>query len=187
MQGALDTWDGGIGATGGASEQAKSCWYLLSFVLEHGCWQYVTIDETPAFFSVLDATERQVTLERLEAHESRKTLGVETAPDSNSDREFWRMRKLMEGWQDNISSSHLRKKDAWQAFNITIWKSLEYLLPATSLSEAQCHSIMAPSIVVGLTNCHICCNFPSALIRAPVENLGAVILNLFTVQGIKHL
>jgi hypothetical protein len=29
MQGGLDIWDGGIGATGGASQPAKSFWYLV--------------------------------------------------------------------------------------------------------------------------------------------------------------
>jgi hypothetical protein len=36
MQGAMDTWDGGIGATEGASELATPFWYLLSCVWEHG-------------------------------------------------------------------------------------------------------------------------------------------------------
>jgi hypothetical protein len=123
MQGSLDTWDGGIGAIGGASEP-ESFWYMLSFVWEHGCWRYATIDETPANVSVLDATGIRVTLERLEAHESRKTLGVETAPDGNSDREFQIMCKLTEGWRDKKRASHLQKMDAWQALNTKIWNSL---------------------------------------------------------------
>jgi hypothetical protein len=98
MQGALDTWDGGKEETGGASEPAKSFWYLLSCVWEHGCWFYATIDETPANVSVWDATGRRVMLECLEARESRKILGVESAPNGNSDREFRRMCKLTEGW-----------------------------------------------------------------------------------------
>jgi hypothetical protein len=88
VQGVLDTWDVGIGETGGASEPAKSCWYLLSFISEHGCWRYATIAETPSNVSVLDASGLRVTLERLEAHEARNTLGVEMASDGNSDRNF---------------------------------------------------------------------------------------------------
>jgi hypothetical protein len=73
MQGALVIWDRGMGATGGALEPAQSFWYLLSFAREHGCWRYVTIDETPANVSVLGATGGRVTLKRLEAHGSHNT------------------------------------------------------------------------------------------------------------------
>jgi hypothetical protein len=131
---------------------------------------------------VLDATERRVTLERLEARESRGKIGVETAPRGNSDREFERMCKLPEGWRDKIRASHLQKADAWQVLNTTIWKSLEYSLPVTSLSEAKCDAIMAPAIMAGLASSHICRNFPRALIYAPAANLGAGIPNIFTVQ-----
>jgi hypothetical protein len=122
MQGAFDTWDGGIGATWGASEPSNT---FLSFVWEHGCWQYATINETPANVSLLDAMVRWVTLERFEVNESNKTEGVETAPGGNSENEFQRMRNLTEGWQDKIIASHLKNMDTWQTRYTTIWKSLE--------------------------------------------------------------
>jgi hypothetical protein len=76
---------------------------------------------------------------------------------------------------------------AWQAINKVIWKSLEYSLPVTSLSDAQCHAIMAPALIVGLSKAHICRNFPRALIHVSTSNLGAGVANLCTTQGIKHL
>jgi hypothetical protein len=117
MQGDIATWEGEKGATGGASEPAKSSGYLLSFIWEHGCLRYATIADTPANVSVLDASGRRVTLTarsalRLEAHETRNTLGVKTAPDGKNDREFQRMLALTEGWRDKIRASLLRKTDA---------------------------------------------------------------------------
>jgi hypothetical protein len=46
---------------------------------------------------------------------------------------------------------------------------------------------MAPSLVAGFTNSHICCSFPRAFLHAPAANLGAGVPNIFTIQGIKHL
>jgi hypothetical protein len=94
-------------------------------------------------------------------------------PSGNIDQEFRGMCKLTEGWRDKIRASHLRKTDAWQALNTMIWKSLQYSLPSTSLSEEKCHAIMAPALVTGLTNSHICHNFPRTFIHAPAANLGA--------------
>jgi hypothetical protein len=31
MQAAMDTWEGGLWATGGALDPEKSCWYLIQF------------------------------------------------------------------------------------------------------------------------------------------------------------
>jgi hypothetical protein len=97
------------------------------------------------------------------------------------------MLALTEGWRDKIRTSHLRKTDALQALSTNIWKSLEYSLPATSLLEERCHKSMAPALLAGLTNSHICRSFPRSLIHASDSNLGAGITNLFTTQGVKHM
>jgi hypothetical protein len=64
---------------------------LLVFVIlfwDEGVWRYVTVEETPAGISVRSQHGERIKLDRLEASELRLTLGVETAPDGNSEEEY---------------------------------------------------------------------------------------------------
>jgi hypothetical protein len=74
MQAAMDTWEGGLRATGGALEPEKSFWYLIQFCWNNGQWAYVSNEETPASISVRNHAGDRVELEPLEVTEARKTL-----------------------------------------------------------------------------------------------------------------
>jgi hypothetical protein len=187
MQGSLESWDGSLVASGEALEPSKSFWYLLSFEWQHGCWRYTPVKESPAKLTLKDSEGVPVELTRLEAHESRKTLGVKTAPDGSSDAEFDHLLALTESWRDKVRAIHLRKLDVWQALHSTIWMSLKYPLPETTLSESQFNKITTPALMAGITNSHICRNFPRVLIHAPPTSIRAGIPDIFTTQNLEHI
>jgi hypothetical protein len=76
---------------------------------------------------------------------------------------------------------------AWLALRSTIWKNLEYPLTCTTLTEKQCEQIMRPAMSSGLAKSHICRSFPTSLLHAGSEALGAGLSHLFTVQCIARL
>jgi hypothetical protein len=88
MQAAMDTWEGGLRATGGALKPEKSCWYLIRFCWKNGQWAYVSKEDTPASILVRNHAGDRVELERLEVTEARKTLGVKTAVRGDNTAQF---------------------------------------------------------------------------------------------------
>jgi hypothetical protein len=123
-----------------------------------------------------------VELERLEVTEARKTLGVKTAPAGDNTVQCEHMLE-----ESQKTASNLRHMYAWLALHSTVWKTLEYPLTCTTLTEKQCEQIMRPEMSAGLAKSHICRSFPTSLIHAGAETLGAVLPRLFTVQCIAHL
>jgi hypothetical protein len=69
----------------------------------------------------------------------------------------------------------------------TIWKTFEYLLPATPISLEQYEKIMAPTLTAGMIHSHICRHFPNDLIHGPASELGGGIPHSHTLQGILHI
>jgi hypothetical protein len=128
-----------------------------------------------------------VELERLEVTEARKSLGVKTAPTGDNTAQFEHMLEASHKWAAQIKSSSLRQIDAWLALQSTIWKTLEYTLTCTTLTEKQCEQIMRPAMSAGLAKSHICRSFPTSLLHAGAEALGAGLPHLFTVQCIARL
>ena len=52
MQEVVDTWEGGLRASGGALVPAKSYWYLIHFKFQNNKWSYVSIADTPGSLSI---------------------------------------------------------------------------------------------------------------------------------------
>jgi hypothetical protein len=50
MQQAIDHWEGGLKATGGALVPEKSNWYLIDFVWKGEKWRYATKEDIPGKF-----------------------------------------------------------------------------------------------------------------------------------------
>jgi hypothetical protein len=97
------------------------------------------------------------------------------------------MLEASQKWAAHIKASNPRQMDAWLALCSTIWKTLEYPLTYTTLTEKQCEHIMRPAISTGVVKWHICRSFPISLLHAGAEALVAGLTHLFTVQGIARL
>jgi hypothetical protein len=97
------------------------------------------------------------------------------------------MKGKAEEWRDLMRTGHLQQDDAWQALETTILKTLEYPLPALTLTETECNQIIRPVLDAGLNKAAICKTFPKAVIHGPREEGGLNIPNLYTSQGISRI
>jgi hypothetical protein len=71
MQSVVDTWEGGLQASGGALVPSKSYWYLIHFMFANNKWKYATIHDTPGELTIPDVSGLdRVTLERLVINEA---------------------------------------------------------------------------------------------------------------------
>ena len=187
IQASMDEWEGGLWATGGALAPAKSHWYLIDFQWHKGQWRYRSNQECPAQLSIRNHHGQRITLPRLEPHEARTTLGVNLAPDGNHDSQAHRMRRQAEEWADHVRTGYLQRHEVWVALHSTILRSLDYPLPATSLTFQQCSWIMAPVLQAALPAMGVSRSFPRAMVHAPLSLSGLGIPHLFHSQGINHL
>ena len=84
MQLAVDEWEGGIWASGGALDSDKSHWYLIDFLWKNGKWRLARENDTLAELRIRDSiTGHKVVIDRLEVNEARTTLGVNQCPSGS--------------------------------------------------------------------------------------------------------
>jgi hypothetical protein len=188
MQEAIDTWEGGLRASGGALVASKSFWFLIHFVFECNRWRYARIHETPGELTIRDLPGTgRVPLAQLEMNEAQETLGVFIAMNGNQKaqtHELWEKATL---WADKVRSGRFSHAEAWFSLQFCVMKSLEYPLMATSLSKAQCDKIMQPIRAAALPSLGINRHLPLEVVHGPQLFQGVGIPNLWTVQGILKL
>ena len=152
-----------------------------------GEWNYKSPSDNPLPLSVKDHNHVRSNLQILDPSEARETLGVELAPDGNNDKAIAEMKKKATDWAEKIRIGLLPKEESWQSIATTITKSLEYKLPALTLTKEQCDSIMNIVLKAGLQSSNISSKFPRAVVYGPKEDNGLEITDLYLQQGASQI
>ncbi len=95
-------------------------------------------------------------LKRIETHQAMTTLGVDIAPDGNLIQQECKMKNISILWADQMRTGKLSHIESWTALHSTLWKSLEYPLPALNLTKKQCEEIMTPALNQFLPSIGVC-------------------------------
>jgi hypothetical protein len=187
LQRALDIWEGGLNATGGAIVPEKSHWYLVDFRWIGGVWKYLPVADCPASLWVKDISGERKLLKRLEPHEAANTLGVDIAADGNNMSQFKKMKEASLKWADQIRTGRLKHAEVHLALHSTLWKTLSYPLSCTTLTKKQCEDIMAPALFQALPAMGICRYFPRSVVYGPLSRMGLAIPHIHSLQEISRL
>ena len=188
MQDAINRWEGGLKTSGGAIVPSKSWIYPIDFKFDNkGMYHYKTLNEIDPSFTVLDKKNVQQQLCCYEASIGKETLGVFLAPDGNNKAALKSLEDKAKKWRDSIKAGHLSPTLAWHAANTTIMKSLEYSLPALTLSYKECNRIMK-IVKQGLLNSsRVSISIPSSVVYGPKDEGGFQLNHLYVTQGLMHI
>ena len=87
---------------------------------------------------------------KLEPTKAQETLGVYLAPDGNETKQIQHLQTKIAKWVENVRTKHISRHHAMLALQSTIYKTLEYPLPALTITKPQWTKIMAPLAKCGL-------------------------------------
>ena len=114
VQTAINRWEGGIKATGGAIRPEKSFLYPIDFKFRaNGKCLFKTPDEIDHEITVKNADEERKILQQIAAHKGKETLGVYLAPDGNCKDAVEALRLKAESWHNNIKAGRIPPEEAW--------------------------------------------------------------------------
>jgi hypothetical protein len=187
MQQGLDLWEELLRATGGAVEPTKSEWYRIDFQWKNGVATMRTQDPAESVLTCLDHNQVRQELVLKQVSQGSKTLGVYMAPDGNNLMAVQQLRKLSEQCADQVRILKIPPGQIWQAIQRRFLKKLHYPLLTMSFSEKECTHIMKPFLDVVLSSLGICRRLPRAVVYGPGSSQGIGMLNLYTLQCLKHV
>ena len=182
----LRLWDELMEVTGAAIAPDKCWWYLIEFTWHRGRWSYS--DQGHQFIlQVRNKNGETENIKYLTSDIAQEMLGIYLSPDGNHRIQFKTMRDKAIEWGQHIKQGSLTTEVTWNAMNTTILKSLEYPLAATTFSEEELGSILAPALQSGLPSSGLCRTFPRAILYGPPHTQGLGTHNLYHTQGIRHI
>ena len=185
MQRLINSWSDLMEVTGGSLSIEKSWWYMIDYVWKLGKWN--AVDSTLDLDLVATtATGEIISLKRLHSHEASKMLGIWIAPDGNKEKLITELKKEAISWGSHVRTGNSSCKETWIALNTNISAKLKYPLPACTLTENECKSIMWPALQSALPRSGIASSIPTSYRDGPRDYGGAGCLSLFHCQGSTH-
>ena len=182
MQDLINSWGELIDVTGGAISVEKSWWYMIDYVWKRGKWIAVDADNNMDLMAKSSSGE-QISLKRLHANESSKMLGIYVTPDGNKEELIKDLKTSAINWGTKMRTGHSNKLEAWTALQTNISAKLKYPLPACTLTEVECKTIMWPALKAALPKAGISSQISTAYRDGPRAYGGAGCLSLFHCQG----
>ena len=186
LQSMLTLWEELMDVNGGAIAPDKCWWYLVDFKWRNGKWRMFNAS-THRNLTVRDKDKKTWSLPSLDHSDAKEMLGVFLAPDGNQEIQLSHLSAKAKEWMEFVRVGGLDWGSTWVALKTTIWKSLEYPLPATSFSESEITSITGPLYKAVLPRCGYSGTFPRDVLHGPKELQGLGLDNLFDKQYIRHI
>ena len=182
MQSLINSWGNLMEVTGGSIRADKSWWYLIDYVWKRGKW----VGNDSCMDMDLIATDSNgelVSLKRLRCDQAAEMLGIWLAPDGNKQKVIRVLKKKALEWGSKVRLGNPSPREAWTALHTNISARLKYPVPACTLTELECKSIMSPAIRAALPKAGIVSTMETAMRDGPISSLGCGVLSLYHFMG----
>jgi hypothetical protein len=87
-------------------------------------------------------------------------------------------------WSEKVRVGFLNNVETWTCLNTTVMKTIEYGLPATTMTKKDLDSIISPIINVGLSRSGICRKLARKIVFVPNKYQGLGARHPYETQGI---
>ena len=191
MQEVVDCWEGVAKTTGGAlapDDPNKNWFYLIHFNWDNGKWSYGNMDSVvEEELSAKDIHNRRWQLKYIHPSSAQEMLGVFLAPDGNNKRQIEEFKKKTSKFSEYIRTGHLTRHEAWTTLTTVALKSIEYALPALTLTKEECTSVIWPLLKVLLPKIGISRTISRDVLYGPKSIQGIGLKDMYLVQGLSHI
>ena len=108
-----------------------------------------------------------------------ETLGVYMVPNGSQREQIKSLERKIVEWYTIIKARKMPIEESWLYMNITIMKTIEYLLLTTVLSRKECYRLLKQIYSVILLRAGICRVFPNALKYSPKNLIGLGLTDIY--------
>jgi len=176
----LKAWKGVLQATGGDMRSKKCAWILLHYSKKTTKYNDVQLQLQDE-----DGVTRN--LEKYSVNDAREYLGVQQQASGSETEQLAVLREKVDKWNCQIKHSKLTRAMNYSAIFSRIHKSLQYPLPATTISENQLQELSDKLYEESLPRCGINRKFPISFRDLPSKYQGLGLPNLYMYQETEKL
>ena len=185
LQASINFWNGILRVTGGALKPEKCYWYFARFLWFEGQWELS--EEIPPPIHILADDGRAIDIEYKLPGDATKAVGVWQDLKGSSSKQLQEMITKVRQAHRDMTHSPMPRHLNWIGLRQSIWKSIEYVLSATTFTKEEA-ALLAKELYRPLLpklGCNR--NFPLLLRYNSSYLLGLDLRDPYVEQGLKKL
>jgi hypothetical protein len=149
------------------------CQYtVISCKWENNEWKTMSQINSKVQVQIKDDDGITHAVEQIRSDHGELALGVKFSPVNNNQDEANHLWEKSRKWAELVRTGHLKRYEAWVGLETTIMNTINYAMPATTLSKKKLDDIMKPILEVWLPKSGICREMARAVDFAPRKFFG---------------
>ena len=185
LQKAIDCWNGVLRVSGGALKPEKCYWYFAQFSWTKGKWSLK--EEEPPPISIETDNGTRENIEYKYPSDSTKAVGVWQDLIGTSSKQVKELVDKVKKIHIAMEASPVPRHLAWIGLKQSIWKSIEYVLPATTMTCKEAALLAKELYRPLLPKLGVNRNFPLLLRYNPPFLMGLDLHDPYVEQGLLKL
>ena len=185
MQKAIDFWNGILRVSGGALKPEKCYWYLAQFEWKKG--KHKLIHNSPETIKITTEDGRRTVIDYKKPNEATEAVGVWQDMVGSSNKQVEVIVENIRKTHESMNETPLPRHLNWIGLKQAIWKSIDYILPATTFNENDCTRICKELYRPLLPKLGCNRNFPLLLRYNEPSLMGLGLANPYWEQGFSHI
>jgi hypothetical protein len=133
----VSEWEEALISTGGTLVPEKSSYAIVKYIWETNEWKTVKGLDSKTKIEIKDEKGLNKEIKQINNQKGELALGIMFSPTNKTEDERTYLREKTNKWADQVRTGHLKKHDAWLCLQTTIMRTIEYALPATTLTKQQ--------------------------------------------------
>jgi Reverse transcriptase (RNA-dependent DNA polymerase) len=186
-QQAVSEWNEGLSTSGGLLVGDKCSFQVIRHTWKNNKWHIENVLDERMSINITNDMDQTSTIKQNLPNQGEIALGIAFSPTGCMKDEVTHLRKKTSTWAEKIVKAPIQHHEAWIALTRTIFKTVEYALPATIMTKKELHYSIAPAINAGLSKSGICCKTARKIVFGTNQFQGLGIRDPFVTQGIKKL
>ena len=185
LQQMVTFWNGILRVSGGALKPEKCYWYFADFTWVNG--KATLNQENPEDIFIVDDTDELHAITYKSPDEATEAVGVWQDLLGTSTKQREEIIRKVRAVHTAMATKHLPRDLVWIALKQAIWKSIDFVLPATTFTESDCATIAKELYRPMLPRLGCNRNYPLLLRYNPSSLMGLGLYNPYWEQGFAHI
>ena len=185
LQNAILCWNKLLRVTGGDLRPEKCYWYPIEFVWNKGISQIKKQTEGEIFLETLDG--KKVPIQRQSPDTAMEAVGVWQDATGSNTKQLDVLLDKIRYFHTAMEKKPLPRKLCWISLKGALWRSIDYVLPAISLSKQQCTRLASELYRPLLPKLGCNRNYPKLLRYNAAHFMGLGLMDPYVQQGLAKL
>jgi hypothetical protein len=181
-QSALSDWEKSLQVTGGTLVPEKCKYFILKYKWQDNKCTTKWMNKSKYALHIKNEQGILQPIQQIPLTQRESVLGI-----MFSQSKVEMLCGKAQHWAEKVRTAHLSHQDAWYCLNTTVLKTIEYAIPAPTMSKKDIERSIRPILQIGLPKSWICQKISCHIVFTPLKFQGFRIKHPFVLQGTTNL